>query len=360
MEIQEVLISKENLFLKTISYCLDTYKKDTYQMKAGQALKEIREGKFQDIIKKLRDPDYPEADKARIKKKLKSYLFCGAFSYRNQDALLEYSNLCILDFDGIGAERVAEAKDRLLEDPYICAAWISPKGAGLKALVAFEFSEPTEDLLTKNINQCHKFAYARFRDYLCDKYPHPLDASGSDVTRLCYTSFDPEIGIKDNAKKYIVDFSERLLTKTYKPKRNDLYKASSPVLGEEEVMHIQRKTSQSARRVMKSIIKYLSKRQLSITSTERDWYLVGQAIANVFTYSIGKEYYLRLCRLDGEKHDEVKSKRKIIDCYICSRLEEGQPSVGMLRIMQFAKEKGWRDRRQRSLSREESLSSSNR
>ena len=106
-------------------------------------------------------------------------------------------------------------------------------------------------------------------------------------------------------------------------------------------MYIEHQTNNEYRHCMKSICRYLKKRNQSITSTYQEWYKIGQAIANIFSYSIGKEYYLRLCRLDGEKHSEEESIKKIIECYSqCSK--SSSKRLGIKSIIEAAKQKGWK------------------
>ena len=71
----------------------------------------------------------------------------------------------------------------------------------------------------------------------------------------------------------------------------------------------------SDRKVMQAIIKYLTKRKLSITSSYEDWYKVAYAISNTFTLDIGEKYFLSLCKLDNEKYNEIESKNMLIYCY---------------------------------------------
>jgi len=66
---------------------------------------------------------------------------------------------------------------------------------------------------------------------------------------------------------------------------------------------------------MHLIIKYLSKRNLSITNSYSDWYKVALAIANSFTYDIGEKYFLRLSKLDVNKYDEQKCRTLLKYCY---------------------------------------------
>ena len=85
------------------------------------------------------------------------------------------------------------------------------------------------------------------------------------------------------------------------------------------------------------IIKYLDKKNLSITSNYDNWYRVGYAIANTFTSDLAKEYYLKLCRLDGACHNEEESVKMLIYCYDNSK---GYINFGT--IIHLAQEQGYK------------------
>lgn len=53
----------------------------------------------------------------------------------------------------------------------------------------------------------------------------------------------------------------------------------------------------------------------SITNTYERWYKTALGLANTFSYEVGKELYLRLCRLDGIQHNEEGSITKWEQCY---------------------------------------------
>ena len=94
------------------------------------------------------------------------------------------------------------------------------------------------------------------------------------------------------------------------------------------------------RAVIRSILRYLEKRQISITESYDQWVRVAFAVANTFTYDVGKTCFLRLCRLDGDAHDENGSVRLLETCYCDSR---GEVSLGT--ILHFAQEAGYNRQR---------------
>lgn len=146
------------------------------------ALKRISSGKSMDKVDRIRDTDDDEI-KSELKMSLPCVLFSGRFSKRVASGLIEHSGLIILDFDN---QDPIQYKEKLAQAPYIVAAWTSPSGNGVKALVRISDS-------------------GRHRDHFeALKVHHPeIDRSGADVSRICYESYDPEIYINFEAEEYV-------------------------------------------------------------------------------------------------------------------------------------------------------------
>jgi hypothetical protein len=106
--------------------------------------------------------------------------------------------------------------------------------------------------------------------------------------------------------------SEKILSGNIKQPKQDKF-AHKTV--KDIFLNPQGKNSPQDRAKIKSIIKFLEKHNKSITYDYNSWYRVALAVANTFTHDIGEEYFLRLCRLDGTKHDEIQSKNLLRYCY---------------------------------------------
>lgn len=241
--------------------------------------------------------------------------------------------------------------------PYIFAFWTSPSGMGVKAIVPFRYRKSLENMASEQIATEHEIAYSQFKKYLEREHPLcVLDPKGSDLPRLCYDSYDPDLVMKEEVFEFPVlsvgvsDLNRKKTSSTF----------SGKIIPEEQLTHIQRKANLGYRRKMKSIIKYLEKRELSITDSYRTWYLVGQAIANSFSYSIGRTYYLRLCKLDQKngKYNEQESLAKLAQCYSQSEESKRVDQVKVKTIMRLASDQGWKGEFAGKKSREEKLTSS--
>lgn len=149
-----------------------------------KVLDDIRTGgSLRGMIEEIRELMLIDEAKAdELKKKLPGVCFGGKFSKRMNSALLEASGLMILDFDKVDMMFA----EKLAEDPFIWAYWISPRGNGLKALVKIPVVANDAE-------------YKRYFHSFQQRYPD-LDPSGKDVARICYFSFDPGIVIKDDAQ----------------------------------------------------------------------------------------------------------------------------------------------------------------
>lgn len=314
-----------------ISYCIGCYKKTTYDISIDEALNEIKQEKnFQEVN------EYRITQTKSLKNSLKAYIFSGNFSRGEDTAIKSYYNICILDFDKI-EDNINDVKKLILRCDYVFAAWISPSGKGVKALIYFDFSNfETSSVL--NYVELHKMAYKQFLKQ--DLFnPYILDPTGCNISRLCFTSIDSNLIIKENIIPFVVLKDKKIhKEKNIKKTKKDIQKKKK--ISENEVKFIPGHKSNYCRYIYNSIYRYLRKRNVSITVSYNDWYLIGQAIANTFSYSIGKDYYLKLCRLDGDKHNEEKSIDKIIECYKQSQIYTDN-KVGMTTIIKAAQKKGW-------------------
>jgi len=145
------------------------------------ALERIKNGKSKEIVEQIRQLPKDKANK--LKQQLPSVCFQGKFKYRNESSLIQHSGFMILDFDNITDVEVF--KKELSKNEYIYAAWVSPSGNGIKALTKI----PPE-------KENHKGYFLSFEKYLDS--PN-FDASGKDVSRACFESYDEDIYINPNS-----------------------------------------------------------------------------------------------------------------------------------------------------------------
>ena len=145
------------------------------------ALQRIQTGKSSTLVTEVRDGNKEK------KKELPVVCFSGEFSSRSDDALFEHSGFIILDFDHVDVDSTKRA---LATDDFIHSCWTSPSGAGVKALV--KVTNPER----------HRDHFRALIKYFERTHGLELDESGINESRACFESYDPDIIIKDECKKF--------------------------------------------------------------------------------------------------------------------------------------------------------------
>lgn len=161
-------------------------------------LARIQDGTYQQRIDALRTVLATAGEKAytEAKKTLPAFTPAGVFARRANARLTEASGLVHFDFDH--PPNLTEARARLMEDPWIAYAFVSPSGDGLKVAVWAEgiVDDPT-----------YKHAWGTVLAYFERTYPDLAvanDAHCKDIARLCFVSVDPELYVNPDPRLYAV------------------------------------------------------------------------------------------------------------------------------------------------------------
>ena len=152
------------------------------------ALDRIKTGQSKTTIEEVRGGNKDS------KKKLPVVCFSGEFAARADDALFDHSGLVVLDFDHIDVD---QAKGALATDDYVFSCWVSPSGDGLKALVRVTNPER------------HRDHFRALRTYFHKQYDLEVDESGINESRACFESYDPELILNPDSKKFGAFATER-------------------------------------------------------------------------------------------------------------------------------------------------------
>jgi hypothetical protein len=167
---------------KQVSIYENIFAKEVHYIEVEVALNRIKNGKSKALCERIRETiDKERANK--LKSNLPSICFSGKFTDRKDECLVEHSGLICLDFDDVGD--INEFKSELCGNEYIYAAWVSPSGKGIKALVK----------IADGLKHREHFAA------LQDIFPS-VDRSGVNVSRVCYESYDPDLWINNNPKVF--------------------------------------------------------------------------------------------------------------------------------------------------------------
>lgn len=277
------------------------------------ALLSFMDGTYKEVITHMRTCFLKDNNMYNLRKKsLPAIVFGGSFSNGHKASdIVEYNKIMVLDVDKVFDKEFDRVRQCLCNDPYTFAVWTSPSGVGVKALVNLEFQS---DLNLQEYQTLHKMAFNKISTYFLEKYNIIIDKSGSDVCRLCFVSYDDRL-FKKESLPFVIEKDYNDEYSTEKDKITPIPKSEfkHPALYGKSGNNNRNKTEN--RHEIARIIRYLKKNKKSITSTYEDWYRVGYAIANSFTFDIGKKYYIELCRLDGSAFDETNSIKMLYYCY---------------------------------------------
>ena len=173
----------------------------------ARVLETIRTGQYAAEVAAIRAEADPVRRKALKLGTLPALAPSGRFSSRRAEGHVEHSGGFVLDFDD------APDLDALRADvnarPYVAASFVSPSGAGLKAIVPAALVDPeTGEIHTPRSVAEHSACWAavaeRFETGASAGY---VDPSGKDVARACYVSHDSEAYTNPDAEPVLVELT---------------------------------------------------------------------------------------------------------------------------------------------------------
>jgi hypothetical protein len=164
-------------------------------------LTDIQSGKYRGpvtyIRKCLHEQKLESYEKA--KKGLLAFTPSGQFEGgRNQDTLIKYSGIIVLDFDKLSPEQLKKCRESVMDDHFTLAVFISPSGNGLKVFVQTQATPST-----------HKNTFLHVQAYYESLTGLSIDKSGKDYTRLCFMSLDPDLYYNPNSQVFSDTFSSK-------------------------------------------------------------------------------------------------------------------------------------------------------
>jgi hypothetical protein len=251
-----------------------------------------------------------EKEFIRMKSQLPGFVFQGVMNGPRLPKHMEtYNKLVVLDYDKLPEERIQQLKKLFSEIKYSIAVWKSTSGCGLKVLV-----------MVDSERQHHEQAFLQVAEYYDNKCGIKSDPKVRDLARLHFISYDIDIFINSKAEIFNIVIAKA---------------SESP---ESKSVSIEQKDSAKNKRIAEDIIKYLEETNQSITFDHERWYKAAYALCNCgLPFDDALNLYLRLCRLDGEKHDEEKSKEKFDYCW-----NSNDKKISIATLIDYAKEVGFR------------------
>jgi len=176
---------------KKITVFKDLYKtKDVpYIVTLEKILQRIKRGNDKELVNKIRQAKTKE-ERNQLKTNLPAILFQGEFSHRAILGLVKSSGLMVLDFDDINDDlELQETFETIKSNPFVVACFLSPSGNGYKAVINISENEASN----------YTNIFKQFKKEFDYKY---FDLSTSDISRVCFSSYDPNIYINYDAKIY--------------------------------------------------------------------------------------------------------------------------------------------------------------
>jgi len=258
MELSEILNKK-------VSFQETAWAPISNEITVIDVLNEIKTGKYLNQINTLREIlQNGDQELYSIRKtQLPCITFCASFiNKRTKDSLKTYNYIVVLDIDKLTEKEIIKVKNILTDDKFVFSFWESPSKKGIKGLVSLKYDV---ELSNETINDYHKYAFQQLREYFSRTHQIELDESGSDTTRLCFVSYDADLMIKSNTIQFQIEEmkevprnSQEIIRKTQHingfGRRNILYNPKG-------------RNDPRNRKCIQSIIKFLEKRNLSITNS---------------------------------------------------------------------------------------------
>lgn len=158
------------------------YDKTPHHIPIDRALERIRDGKSADKVQAVRAA-IDRSKRDALKKDLPVVIFSGKFSGRGDNAMMAHSGFIVLDFDKV--DEPGEKMAQMAGFAHTYAAWISPTGTGVKALI--KIADGSQ----------HRKHFDALREVFPD-----ADASGVNEERLCYESHDEHMYINPDATAF--------------------------------------------------------------------------------------------------------------------------------------------------------------
>ena len=166
-----------------------------------QAIARIRSGgKTKDLVAQIRQTT-DKKQRSELKKNLPAYNFTGKFKFRGNDGIQESSGLICLDFDHI--ENYDTFMTALQKDQYVCAAFRSPSGDGIKVVVKIP---PVIKDFTDYFDALRMY-------FRMDDYEGWDDLK--DIARLCYDSYDPDIYYNPTSAVFDITIKAKPIVKEF-------------------------------------------------------------------------------------------------------------------------------------------------
>ena len=215
------------------------------------------------------------------------------------------TSLIQIDIDKVNDPE--QLKTQICADPHTLACFISPSGNGVKAIVRTDASAKVDGAQLDKLNE-HKSIYAIAQRYYKQHFNVQIDTQCSDISRVMYYSYDPEIYINLDA---------------------------TPLQELQELQELKSKSKPKAKRIPKKVLDIVEQIESSgMSLSYDDRFKMGMSFVNEYGEQ-GRELFHRISR-NHENYNAEKFDAKLNDFLESSR---GEISLGS--FFHIAKEHGF-------------------
>lgn len=333
LHFKKTMQSLNDILNTKVSYQANTWTEIASELTIATVLNQIKSDKHKSQIEDLRNK-LEQGNKEYYdnhKKQLPAVTFSATFNIRRtNEHLKKYNPLIVIDIDKLDTLQLKTTYDNLLGDQYVFSFWRSPSNNGYKGIVVIDYHTNDAEI---DLVGLHKSAFKKLSYYFLDKYGIELDKSGSDITRLCFLSYDNFLIQKTIFNNFEVTNEDLIVSVKSSISKNTKLTFTSNL---DALYNPTDKNNQFDRKIMTDIIRHLKNKKQSITHNYEEWCKVAMAIANTFTYEIGLNYFLKLSSLDSDKYNEVACTNFLINCY---KTRKG--NVNFSSVVYLANQKGY-------------------
>lgn len=261
--------------------------KPTRTVSIEQVIQWTRDGGYAAQVADVRKAQN-KAEKDYFKKQLPFVTWSGTFAPQRLESHLQtHSGFIAFDFDN-NPDPVS-LKLQLQTDPYVMVCFISPSGNGVKAVVAIKDKEKHRETFADA-------AYYFNNVYRLTNKSEMVDVSGSDPSRACFISHDPEIYYDPAKKIYAI---QNLVPPKPKTERQLAQDASN------------------TEKHVAAVVERLEQHSLDICNDYgTEWLLIAFSLSTLGEN--GRQYFHRVSALN-DKYNEADADKKFDNALQTSR-----------------------------------------
>ena len=186
------------------------------EMKANEGLR-LRCEHFNILLKKGKVKEAKELKKKSLPAFAPAALLFDGKARGNVTGLTDF---CFLDIDHITDEQIETAMALLRNDPHVVLTVRSTSVLGLHILVRYKLNGIEHPWIgnmgTNRMNHTYGSVFKTMRNHYQDILQLPIDKSCSNMERLCFFSYDPELYYNPTATPFVLQYIQQDLRKNPK------------------------------------------------------------------------------------------------------------------------------------------------